>query len=107
MRIGAAYRPQFGLSGFLDQFSFAFDVQSPLSDEMGTFNKISMGGEARFYSLVLLRAGLHQGYPSAGVGIPLKFLLVEYAFTGESLGRQPGQLDSWNHYVAVGLGLGL
>jgi hypothetical protein len=107
MRIGAAFRPEFGLAGFLDSFNFAFDVQSPLSDEMGTFNKLYMGAEARFYSLVLLRAGIHQGYPSAGVGIPLKVLLIEYAFTGESLGRQPGQLDSWNHYVSVGLGLGL
>jgi hypothetical protein len=107
MRLGAAYLPEFGLPGFLDQFKFAFDVESPLSDQMGTFNKLSMGSEARFYSLFMVRAGIHQGYPSAGVGIPLKVLMLEYAFTGQSLGRQPGQLDSWNHYVAIGLGWGL
>jgi len=107
MRLGVAYQPEFGLPGFLDRFKFAFDVESPLSDQLGTFNKISMGGEARFYGLLMLRAGFHQGYPSAGVGIPLKMVKLEYAFTGESLGRHPGQLDSWNHYLSIGLGWGM
>jgi hypothetical protein len=106
MRLGVAHNASFGIPGLVDRFKFAFDVESPLSDEMGTFKKVSLGSEFRFANLVMVRAGLHQGYPSAGAGVMLKMVRVEYAFTGEALGRYPGQLDSWNHYVSVGLGWG-
>jgi hypothetical protein len=107
MRIGVSYQPQFGMPGLFDQFKFALDIESPLSDQMGTFKKVSIGAETRFSRLLMVRAGFHQGYPSAGVGIPLKMFELEYAFTGEALGRYPGQMTSWNHYVSVGLGWGL
>jgi hypothetical protein len=107
MRIGISYRPRFEMPGFLDRFKFALDMESPWSDQMGTFKKLSMGVESRFSGLLMVRAGIHQGYPSAGVEFPFKIIKVEYAFTGEALGRYPGQLTSWNHYVSVGLGWGL
>jgi hypothetical protein len=104
MRIGAAFQPDFSVPGLFDRFKFAFDVESPLSDRMGTLKKVSMGSEARFAGLLMIRAGIHQGYPAAGIGVRFKVVKLEYAFTGEALGRHPGQLDSWNHYVSVGLG---
>jgi hypothetical protein len=104
MRIGAAHQSGFEIPGLIDRVKFAMDVESPFSDRMGTLKKISLGTEARFAGVLMLRAGIHQGYPSAGVGIPLEWVHLEYAFTGEALGRYPGQLDSWNHYASVGLG---
>jgi len=107
MRLGAAYQAALSVPGLIDRVKFAFDFESPLSDRMGTLAKISLGSEARFAGLVMLRAGIHQGYPAAGVGMRLNVVKLEYAFSGETLGRHPGQLDSWNHYVSVGLGWGI
>jgi hypothetical protein len=106
MRLGLAYQPDIEIPGLLDEFKFALDVQSPMSEEMGFFKKISLGAEARFSGLLRLRTGIHQGYPAAGVGVVLKLVRIEYAFSGEALGRYPGQLDSWNHYISIGLGWG-
>lgn len=106
MRMGLAYEPDMAIPGLLDRFKFALDVQSPMSDDMGFFKKISLGSEVRFARLLQVRAGIHQGYPAAGAGFVLKIVRLEYAFSGEALGRYPGQLDSWNHYISVGLGWG-
>jgi hypothetical protein len=106
MRVGLAYEPDIAIPGLFDRFKFALDVQSPMSDDMGFFKKISLGSEVRFARLLQVRAGIHQGYPAAGVGIVLKLVRLEYAFSGEALGRYPGQLDSWNHYISFGLGWG-
>lgn len=106
MRLGMSYRPDLEVAGLVDHLQVAVDVESPLSHRIGTFKKISAGGECRFARAVVLRAGLHQGYPTAGAGVLLRIVKVEYAFGGEALGRYPGQMDSWHHYVTVGLGWG-
>jgi hypothetical protein len=105
-RVGMGYEPSFGVPGLLDEFKFALDVQSPLSDKMGTFKKICLGMEVRFGGFMLVRTGLHQGYPTAGAAVLLKVLKLEYAFSGEALGRHPGQLERWSHFFTVGLGWG-
>jgi hypothetical protein len=106
MRLGAAFEPEFGLGGMFNEFKFAFDIESPFSEEMGFFKKISIGAESRFANIMCLRAGLHQGYPTIGGAIFLRVLKLEYAFGGEALGRHPGQLESWNHVISLGLGWG-
>jgi hypothetical protein len=106
MRVGAALEPEFGLAGLFDDFKFALDLESPFSEEMGFFNKISVGGEARFKGVMRLRTGIHQGYPTVGGALVLKIVKLEYAFGGKALGRHPGQLESWNHVVSLGLGWG-
>jgi hypothetical protein len=106
IRLGAAYESAIEVPGLLEDVVFAFDVESPSSEEMGFFKKLSFGAEGRLANLVFVRTGFHQGYPTAGFAFPLKIVKIEYAFSGEALGRHPGQLDSWNHYVSVGLGTG-
>jgi len=106
IRIGAAVEPGFGLGSMFHEFKFALDVESPFSEEMGFFKKISLGGETRFANVMRLRAGLHQGYPTIGGALILRMLRLEYAFGGEALGRHPGQLESWNHVISLGTGWG-
>jgi len=106
IRFGVAYQSDIAMPGLLDNVVFAFDVESPSSDEMGFFKKLSFGAEGKFANLLFIRTGFHQGYPTAGFSLPLKIVKIEYAFSGEALGRYPGQMDSWSHYVTVGLGLG-
>ena len=106
MRVGLAYYSLWGLRDFFEDVKFAFDIESPFSDDMGFFKKLSLGMESRFVRVITLRTGLHQGYPSAGVRIGVSVLKLEYAFSGEALGRHPGQLDSWNHVFSLGLGWG-
>lgn len=106
MRIGVAYDSSFEVPGLLDRLKLAFDVESPTSSDMSIYKKLLFGAEARFANAMLLRAGLHQGYPTAGLGVMFKIVKFEYAFSGEALGMYPGQLETWNHYISVGLGWG-
>ncbi len=105
-RLGAAYEPEFGVPGFLDRFKFAIDVDSPWSEDSSFLKKINMGAEVRFVGFTRLRGGFHQGYPTVGGAVSLKILQIAYAYGGEELGRHPGQLPAWNHYLSLGLGWG-
>lgn len=106
MRLGVAYEPGVQLPGLFDEVKLAFDICAPTSNNMSIYKKLLFGAEARFANVMLLRAGLHQGYPTAGLGAIFKIVKLEYAFSGEAMGIYPGQLETWNHYISVGFGWG-
>jgi hypothetical protein len=105
-RVGAACEPDFGLPGLLDQLKLAVDIDSPWTEDSSFLKKINMGAEVRLAGFTRLRGGFHQGYPTVGGAISLKILQIAYAYGGEELGRHPGQLPAWNHYVSIGIGWG-
>ncbi|MDR2870415.1 MAG: hypothetical protein LBV04_08200, partial [Deferribacteraceae bacterium] len=54
--------------------------------------RINIGAEARFLrDIIALRAGIHQGYFTAGFGIDLTYLQVDYAYYKEEIGAYSGQ----------------
>jgi hypothetical protein len=105
-RIGVAHRPSVNVSGIFEDVQIAFDIVSPMSDEMARTKKISFGAESLLLGFMRIRGGFNQGYPTFGGQIGLAVLKLEYAYGGEALGMRPGQLDSYSHMVAVGLGWG-
>jgi hypothetical protein len=64
-----------------------------------------VGAQARLAKVLWLRGGLAQGYPTAGVGLDLKFIQIDYATYGVEDGRTLGQLGRRNHVVQFRLGL--
>ena len=65
---------------------------------------ISVGVQTTLVDIFSIRAGLNQGYTTAGAGIQLPFMRIDYAFYGVEQGRIPGQLPSWNHRIQFLLG---
>lgn len=106
-RVGLAYTlPK--LAGPLFETGVAIDYigYSNPRVEQSALAHLHLGAEARLMSLLVLRTGLNQGYPTFGVGLDrLGFLSVEYAFYGVEEGRQPGQIARWNHTLQFTLGL--
>ncbi len=106
MRMGASYLIGPLMGGLFRDVRLAMDIESPKSDQMSSFKKLSLGAEGTF-GFLRSRVGLHQGYPTFGASLPIGFAHFDYAFWGEATGRYAGQLENWNHTVAVGFGWGL
>jgi len=57
------------------------------------------------YQMVSFRAGINQGYGTAGLGVYLGPLCLDYAFYGQELGLNAGDIPQWNHIVSLALRL--
>ena len=72
--------------------------ESSLIDQ-SLLTHLHAGVEAQVVRRLALRAGLSQGYPTAGVGIEVGPVSIDYAFYGVEHGRFPGQMPSYQHNV--------
>ncbi len=67
------------------------------------FNHLHLGAEFGFLNLAL-RAGINQGYFTAGAGINLAILHLDYAYFGQELGEAPGWHPDLNHMLQLRVG---
>jgi len=68
------------------------------------FYKWHMGTEISLLNRFNLRGGFNQGYPTAGAGLDLWILKLDYAYYGEELGLAPGQLPSYKQFLQISVG---
>ncbi len=68
--------------------------------------KLHLGFEFQLLNLSL-RAGLHQGYWAAGLGIGLGPIDLDLASYGVELGEETGQIEDRRYMLQLSLGLGL
>lgn len=100
-RLGAAYRLQ-GLAALpeavvtLDYLGY----EDPPVD-LSWLARLHLGAEVQALPGFVVRAGLSQGYPTAGVGFELGTVHVDYAFHGVEHGRYPGQIPSYQHTLQL------
>jgi hypothetical protein len=73
--------------------------------ELQLGKKINLGLEVSL-PLLDLRAGLHQGYYSAGVGLNLALLRLDVATWGTELGEYPGQREDRRYMAQLTFELG-
>lgn len=78
----------------------AFDYRHMQRSDIAVGNKISLGVEIDL-PLIDLRAGLNQGYYTAGVGLNLGLLRVDAATYGVELGAYPGQHEDRRYLVQL------
>lgn len=104
-RVGVAYVLP-SLLGLFKETGISIDyvgVLNPIIDQAFLTNlRIGLQVNVPFLAV---RLGYNQGYPTAGVGVSLGFIRLNYAYYGIEEGRLPGQSPSWNHAVQVSLGV--
>ena len=107
LRMGAAYSlPLPALSPVRDVTLAADWISGSTSEfEQAPETGFRVGAQAEVLGFLELRGGLAQGYPTAGVGLNLKFLRLDYATYSVEDGRTLGQLERRNHVVQVRLGV--
>jgi len=67
------------------------------------FRMMHLGFETHFISILALRAGMNQGYWTAGAGLDLHFLDINVASYGVEMGLTPGTLEDRRYTLNVGL----
>lgn len=82
-----------------------FDYRYTNRPEIQLGKKINLGLELSL-PLLDLRAGLHQGYYSAGVGLNLALLRVDVATWGVEMGEYPGQREDRRYMAQLTFELG-
>ncbi len=103
VNVGAAIHPNF----WILKNTLALDINDLLKNVEGEddfYKRIHMGGEFKFPSIVTVRAGLNQGYPTFGLGIDFWIMEINYAFYTEEIGVVSGQKADDIHVVQLALG---
>jgi len=67
------------------------------------FNHLHLGAELGLLNFAF-RAGVNQGYFTAGAGFNLAIIHLEYAYYGQELGRAPGWNPDINHMLQLKIG---
>lgn len=100
---GVAFRQK--LLGFtLTEALDVYDVTDNVSDDSSFEKKVHMGAELKFPWLISVRAGLNQGYYTAGATLNFKILKVDVATYGEEIGMIAGQKEDRRYAGSISLG---
>lgn len=106
---GLAYSfPQVKNIETIDNIIFAIEMSDvlglePASEEyMHPTKKLHVGFEFDLH-YAALRLGINQGYPTAGFGLRLGPVAMDYVFYQEELGYYPGQLPIKKHVFSLGI----
>lgn len=95
-------------AGFLGFSSsvLAFEVQDIGNNSGGSiFRAFHLGGEFGLKDSIFLRAGLNQGYLTAGVGIDLPVLKVDFSTYGEEMSLNAGGQEDRRYALRLGIAL--
>ena len=94
---GAAFHPRLGaISKIVDPIVHVNIERTLMPGETGGsfWTSFHAGAEVAFFSILSLRAGLNQGYLTAGLGLHLLFLDLNVAYFGRELGSFAGSRQS-------------
>ena len=92
-QLGAAFHPRLGsISKIVDPIMHVnWEVPLGAATEAGSFwTSFHAGLEVGFFSILYLRAGINQGYLTAGAGFHLLFVDLNVAYFGRELGSFAG-----------------
>jgi hypothetical protein len=85
------------------------DITKNFEEDDDWGKRINMGAELNvdlpFIRHFNFRCGLHQGYPTMGVGVDLYVLELNYAYYTEELGAYSGQLPDSRHVLEISIGI--
>ena len=114
LKVGVSLNP--GLGAFSKVFNptISADYNVLFIDEgsiedyavAGSFwNSLSLGAEVELFSFINLRAGLNQGYLTAGLGLDLFILDINAAVYSRELGEEVGDRQQMGASVEIGIRL--
>ncbi len=103
INIGAAINPKF----WILETTLAIEIDD-VTKEVGTdsdlYKRTHLGAEVRFPKILTLRAGVNQGYLTAGLDLDFWLLKFGYANYAEELGTFSGQLVDRRHVAQITIG---
>ena len=95
-----------GIAWRLNRITLAADLTDILNkDGVALFNRVFMGAELSL-PLIQIRSGFYQGYPTAGAGINLKIIKLDYAYYRKEFSRRPGLDGRGQHEIQGKIGWG-
>lgn len=80
------------------------DITDNLEGDGSTEKKLHMGAELKFPFLLAVRAGLSQGYYTAGATVDFKLIRFDVATYGEEMGVYAGQKEDRRYVAQVSMG---
>ncbi len=84
----------------------AFELTDIGNNKNGSlFRLIHMGGELTFWDWLFVRGGINQGYLTAGVGIDIPLLKIDFATYGEEMSLNPGGLEDRRYALRVSISI--
>lgn len=86
-----------------DHVFFQNGLKKPLGDDFATH--FHLGAEWRWW-FFRFRGGAYQGYPTAGLGIDIPLLKIDYAYFSRELGARAGDIREENHVISIALRFG-
>ena len=105
-RVGLAYvvPSRLGVTGIAVDYQNYTDPGASryFHTEVSRLTRLHVGAQVQLARGLALRAGVSQGYPSAGVGVHLGPVRLAYAFFAQEDGRRPGDAPVWQHFVRLG-----
>lgn len=102
MSLGVAYRPNLGNLSFIIDPKVHIDLIDPIGvirDKQSPWALLHLGAEAKLFRFLKLRAGINQGYFTAGVGAKLAIFDINAAYFTRELGPYAG--DQPNSGISV------
>ncbi|SCY74154.1 conjugal transfer protein TraF [Desulfoluna spongiiphila] len=100
---GVAFTQRFFGFALTEAFDY-HDITDNLTGDGSTEKKLHMGAELEFPILLALRAGLSQGYYTAGATVDFSFLRLDVATYGEEIGVYGGQKEDRRYAAQLSLG---
>lgn len=103
VKIGASYfRP---MHGFAREFLCGAEISDFFNRRgVGFAQRINLGAQLSILrKIVEMRVGVHEGYPTAGLGLKIKFIKIDYAYFTSELGARPGQFPESTHRLQLSL----
>jgi hypothetical protein len=92
-RAGFGFAAQKHSMGIMRDTMIALEFQDlGNNDDGGFFRTVHLGGETHL-GWIAVRAGVNQGYLSAGVGLDLKVVTIDVSTYGEEMSLNPGGLE--------------
>lgn len=81
-----------------------YDVTDNICEDSSFEKKVHLGAELKFPWLISLRAGLNQGYYTAGATVDFKIIKIDVASYGEEIGVIAGQKEDRRYSASISIG---
>lgn len=101
--LGLSIEKSFSAFGFVGALDYK-DLTGAIEEDDDIAKRIHIGAELRFLKVFAVRAGLNQGYVSAGATLDLWVLRFDFATYSEEIGAYAGQREDRRYVGQITIG---
>jgi hypothetical protein len=104
--MGAAFHPNLGFLSFFFDPTVSVDLVDPIGvirDKQSPWSLLHFGADVKMLRFISLRAGINQGYVTAGFGVKLLFLDINASMFTRELGPYAGDRPNTGYTLEAAL----